>query len=383
MNKEQISKLPMAFAPKGYVAPALLPAWFTRSFEIGPKVLLLTILSCSIEVFGEARFSETPSPEAISLQSPEFYTLKQEYNQEKSEIQRLYSEKLAALLQKFSNEADESHKESRKKGNTKGMVQAKGAQGIFAKATEDLKNTGSFKLPDNPRKELRDVVSACRNEQNAIMEGLNAEIAELDNKYRQRFSDAYKGCFKDGDMPGEEAVKEKFRDFLTTEIKKPQQARGNVAGAGKSDGSLPEAFEEPESMVIAEKGTGEKWVDIVEWTAEMVGMDVVNIPVLNRTEDSVDTQYSAFADADSKLFYKAINPMQPAANYSFRLTRIPGFKGVDVIEWPSARNKWYLIVRTKDITADEKFPLKHGFIFQASLQKDAQKDAQKKGSRRK
>lgn len=310
--------------------------------------------------------------EAISFQNLEFYTIQQAYEAEKKAVIIPYKSKLEELLSKYISEADALHEEQKKTGNTRGMGIARTARNLFFTAQEELATKDNFVLPEKVRKDIGETVDRCRKEQAIIMEGIDQKYKEIEDKCRTQFIETYKlFCGEGAPAPSEELLAAKFKEFLTTEIKKPEIAKKQDLNLALLEelGVKPPSEDTPTvlSPIIASKGTGTQWIDIAKWTGDMVGMDVVAISVLNQSKDYSESQYFAMANADSKLTYNAIRPMPARSDYAFRLKRVPSARDVDVIEWPSSKNEWKLIVCTRAPQGNEMIPLKHAFVFQVSL----------------
>lgn len=341
--------------------------------KLNSLLFLIPFLSLNLLARAEPEKTDpkkSEKAESISFDSLAFYNLQQAYKTEKKSINAPFKEKLLTLIQKNLAEADNLYNEKKKSGNIKGMAIARKAKSIFTKAMEDLQKNGEFELPEKMRKELQENVDKCRNEQKEILKDIDSKFKELDAKYQKKFTEIMAAAIPEGKAPEQEFINKKFQEFLATEIPKPEaekNAMANKAEMKELGIEVPEQPEKPLSPIIAEKGTGNKWVDIAEWTGQMMGMDIVNIPVLNQVKDYADSQYFPIADADSKLSYKALNPMPEHDHYAFRLKRVPGAKDVDVLEWPSKRNDWNIMVRTRAVLTGETPPIKHSFIFQVSL----------------
>ena len=329
-------------------------------------LLSLSVLMCELVAQDE---KEEETSEIVSFETKEFYTLQRSYRKEKKAVFAPLKEKLLVLLKQNLADAEKLYTVKKKSGNIKGMGIARKSKSIFSRAIESLNQNGDFKLPERVRKELRNTIKVCKQEQEKILAGADDKFAELNKQYLQKFEEQYNALFEEGKGPEKQVIAEKFKEFLSTDIPPPKETvnqRNNIAELKEMGMEVAKESDKPLKPIIASKGTGSKWVDIAKWNGDMLGMDVVNIPVLKISKDVAETQYFPIADADSKLFYKAINPMPEYNNYAFRLKRVKGMKGVEVIEWPSFRNDWVLVIRTKAGNVGELTPLKHAFIFQVS-----------------
>ncbi len=341
---------------------------------IKQNIFALITLAFSFLLYSQEKAEKEQVPgkktETVSLQNLEFYALQQAYEAEKKTVIIPYKTKLEALLLKYISEYEQIYEEQKKSGNVKGMGIARAGKNIFFAAQEELNIKGNFALPEKVRKDIADSIGSCRKEQEAVMEGIDQKYKDIDDKYRARFVEAYKRLCGEGNAPEEEILTAKFKEFLKTDIKKPETAKtqdANIALLEELGVKVPTEAPKLLSPIIASKGDGSQWVDIGKWTGDMMGMDVVSISLLDKSKDFSETQYLPIASADSKMTYNAIRPMPARTNYAFRLKRVTDARDVDVLEWPSSGNDWRLVVRTRTPQGDETIPLRHAFIFQVSL----------------
>ena len=333
-----------------------------------------TVVAQAEQALKDAQESDPQTPGGKpSLNTEELYVLQQQYRKEKAGIFSPFDKKLSEMLESRISSAKKAYAEKKKRGNIKGMAIAKKAISIYSNALEELKEKHDFALPKSPRKELRDEIAACAKEKDTVIAEAKDSAKELKNKYRAKFAEIYKGLYDDG-APSTEEVDQQFKEFLTTDIQRPEPPKApenNAANAEDlADMGVTSAKQPEENLppILASKGTGTDWATVGKWTGDMMGMDVVDLPLGGKTQTFTWTQYSALANDDSKLKYEVIKPLPPNPSFAYRLKRIPGRGGVEVMEWPSADNSWKLSFRTeRGKPSEQTIPLKRGFILQVSL----------------
>ena len=333
-----------------------------------------TILAQAEQALEDAQKSDPQTPEEPTLNTEELYVLQQQYRKEKSGLFAPFSKKLTEMLDSRIANAKKSYDEKKKRGNTKGMIIAKKAISIYSNALKELKEKKDFTLPKKVRKELRDEIAACAKEKDTVLAEAKGRAQELDQKYREKFTEIYKELYPEQN-PSDEDIANQYKAFLTTDIQRPEPPsvpESNAAGTEElAEMGVTPATKPPEENlppILATKGTGSRWVTVGKWTGDMMGMDVVDLPLGGKTQTFTWTQYSPLANQNSILKYEVVKPLPPNPAFAYRLKRIPGKGGVEVMQWPSADNSWKFTFRTERGKASEStLPLKRGFILQVSL----------------
>jgi len=328
----------------------------------------------SFPVLVSAQDDAAGAPEEPSIHTDAFYVLQQQYRKEKASVFAPYAEKLKVFLEAKLAAAEKLYVEKKRKGNIKGMAMSTKAKAIYTKALEELKEKNDFTMPSNVRKELKPDIDACVAEKEKAFAAAKKQAEDLKAKYKASFAELYKALYAEGEPPAEE-IDRRYKEFLSADIPppaKPKEEENNAASAEElrelGVDSAPKEPEEQLDPIIASKGQGSKWADVGKWIGDMMGMDVVELPLAGKKEPFSWTQFSGLANADSKLKYEPIRELPPNPDFAFRLKRIPGRRGVEVMEWPSETNSWTLSFRTERATASEQeYPLKRGFILQVSL----------------
>ncbi len=344
-------------------------------------MFILASITCGTLLSQDTSKTEPTSTEP-SLNTDELYTLQQHYRQKKEELFAPFDKKLEAMLNARIAAAQKNRAEMRKRGNIKGMAVAKKAISIYSKALEELKEKHEFTFPKKIRKELREEVAACAKEKDAILEKAKQRAKELKTQYRKKFAEIYKTLCEDN-APSEKEINKRFLEFLTSNIELPKPPPEQQTNAATPDELAElgvtqdqEAKRKQLNPIIASKGSGSHWVPVGKWTGNMMGMDVVELALGDKSDTFEWTQFSALANEDSTLKYEVIKPLPHNPAFAYRLKRISGYGGVAVMEWPSPHNSWKLIFRTdKPQPSESDFPLKRGFVLQVSLPENELKKA--------
>ncbi len=294
----------------------------------------------------------------FNLNTAEIYALKQEYISSREESSTNPRAKMIEIIKKYLADAEAEYEQKKKSGNVKGMAMAREAKTLFASCLEDMEKKAKFVPPEKFRKDLTDLMDKFTAELTPLLdETKNAETA-LAETFSAKFAETAKPQIEDMKLDAESAeklIKEKFEQFVKEEIKAPEAPKTSTGTGGAS--------KEADSPIIASRGGAENWVDVGEWSGEMYGMDVVNIP-LNVQNDVSEKQMSPMTGEESVLNYKLYYPLPPRSDYAMRLMKIKDKHAPDIIEWPTPANNMTFTVRTKPIA---KMPAPHGFLLQASL----------------
>ncbi len=294
----------------------------------------------------------------VDINTEEIAKLKEEYVKEKEQLSGPKKEKLSAIIKKYIEEADSAYEQKKKSGNVKGLAVAREAKAIFTDLLDQVAKTASFKLPEKYRADLNDTMDKFKAEAEAVSAEFDKVLPDLEAKTLEKFKELIKPQLDELRLKGEkaeEAVRAKYDEFQKNEIKPPAKEPTIPEEADAQGG-------EKVSPIIASSGNAAKWIDVGIWTAEMAGMDVVNIKI--NVKASYSEAQQSPVGGDSTWNYFMIFPVPPRSDYVFQLGRLPGKYAPDVIEWPTISNSMELIIRTKPLAQS---PAPYGFIIRASL----------------
>jgi hypothetical protein len=305
-----------------------------------------------------------PPAGQINLQAPEYQAIREAYERKKAELNAPRLDKLRSLLKKQIADADATLKEKELAGNIKGMAIARTAKTIFEECRDDLEKKQDFTFPARVRRELEPTLATCREEKQKLDEAFTNQLAGIEEESFLRFTEVVRNNPQTAAMASDrESLKGWFRELLRTEKPAPKPPTTgpatNAAPTNVVAGATNVVAAKP--AIFARSGDAEKWVLFGRWTADMVAMDIVALPVLGRAVSGETQKYNPMTGQNSTLRYEAIRALPLRGDYRFRLRSMPGMEPVDVLDWPSEANGFTLAVRTHaDI-------LSHGFEMEAGL----------------
>ena len=300
-------------------------------------------------------------PGALDLQAPEYQTIREAYDKEKSGINGPRLEKLKGLLQRNLQEADAMLKEKEMTGNIKGMAIARETKAVFEEALSDLDKKQDFALPEKVRREVEPTVAECRQEKQRIDGPFTNRLANLEQEYLQKFSDAMRknpqlvSLANNGD-----SVKKWFQQLLITEKASPSTPKPPTGPGATNVAATASNTAAAASEIFAKSGEAPKWMSVARWTADMVAVDIVSIPVTGRSGVFETEKYNPVAGQNSTLRYEALRRLPERGDYQFRLKRIPDKEPVDVLDWPAVKGGFVLTFRTHSGIVAHGFELEVG-----------------------
>jgi len=152
-----------------------------------------------------------------------------------------------------------------------------------------------------------------------------------------------------------------------------EQAFDDLMGGKIKTATEPEPGTEPEAEPGAEPGelpqvqsnTNDvsEWATFGYWGAEINSMEVFRIAVFNRSKPEKNSGQS-MVGSPYRTEFQPVRILPPGRGYAFQLKKMGKRLGVDVVEWPSRRNQWQLVVRarpTRGVPSRHAVELKVGF----------------------
>jgi len=277
--------------------------------------------------------------------TPEMQRLKREYKQETDKHSAARLQDLSRLVQENLAEARTLLEGKKASGNIRGMAIGKKSVKIFEKCAEDLKSTRDFSLPTRVRRELKDTISVCKTKKKAIEEKHGVFLDPLREKFYQLFIAQVQA--QSGEPMAEDKSKELFSMLIATEDR--VQAKPKVGGEGEKGpeggGETTPAIVVPE--ILASSGVADSWVSFGRLYAESHNLEMIRLPVMNVREVRKGSGGGEMSGSPYKMLYRPIQVLQPAEGLVFRLKSIPRRLGMQVVEWPNARNRWTMLVRVR------------------------------------
>jgi hypothetical protein len=334
---------------------ALLPAWFA-------------LASAAAEPTNAPAPAAAPPP--LPLEAPEFRAIKESFERATESVQGARMLKLRNLLKRYRDDAEAQYKEREAARNIRGMAVATAAKMMFAEATAELDAKKEFALPDKVRRELEPTLEKFRAEQARIESEYERGVAPIEDTHFARFCEAAAPHLKAAADPA--ALRARFRELLRGSPPPPKPgtepsppAATNVPAEAVASNLVAAATNEaPTFGVFALSGTGDQWVAVARWTGQMMGMDVIRIPVMRQSNAVETTQFNLMSGRDSTLKFEPLYVLPLRPDFIYRLKQLPDMEAVTVLEWPRPENDYVLVIRTQ---TSSRFPCPHGFEIQVSL----------------
>jgi hypothetical protein len=320
--------------------------------------------------------------DALNLTGGDYPAVRDSYLAAKSAADTARLTGLRPVLQRFVKQAEEMLKEKRKVRNVKGVAVATAAKEIFEGALTNLESRQELEFPEKIRRDLEPMMAEFRTAAEPCESAYSNALEQVTATHFARFAALVAKASPAAAAPAEqEKLKARFATFVLPTVAAPVSAGTDTnapaastnqpqAAAATNESEFAETTNAPSGAVplppgiFAASGEGSNWISIARWTGQMMGMDVINIPVTGREGSSRSEQYNMMSGENSKLLYASLRTLPPKEGCVFRLKRLPSMESVTVLEWPGARNGHTLIVRT---SSSNRFPCPNGFELQVSL----------------
>lgn len=310
-------------------------------------------------------------PAALDTDTPEFRAVAEAYSKARQEAEETRKARLRELIKVQLDEANAMLKEKKQVGNVKGIAIAAQAKQIFDSALTNLDATGTFTVPDKVRKELDEMLTHF-NGVRARTEAAAADaLAAIEKDHFARFTAVAARVNPELAGPAAEpALKAAFAAAvarLAAPPPPPPPATGTNAppASGLTNAvASTNAAAAPRTLpeILGESGSADRWVTAARVLADMRGMDVLEIPLVNRPAGTnVTDKFNPITQLSSDIRYVSIYPLPARTGLVYRLKRVPDREGVEVVRWPDSRNDYTLEVRT---TPSVRYPCPHGFEIQ-------------------
>ncbi len=288
-------------------------------------------------------------------------------------IDALRRRKLGELLDRTAAAAADDYETAKRVRNVRSMMVAREFGKAAEAAAAELASRGDFDAPADARRELKAPLDRLMADKAAIEEQAARAGRTILDRRLPAFSAAVRAQ-PGGEDLGEDALRRALERWAAASppaepagAPPPSPAPGGgPPGDGPQDVGTPppdRALPAPPPGVIAQRGEATAWEAVGTWTAEMMGPDVLRLPVSGPAGTKEGSQVNILTGKASTWVYEAARPLPPGAGTALRLKSLPDRKGVDVVEWPREANGGALVVRTQNAPS---FPSPHGFELQAA-----------------
>ncbi len=302
------------------------------------------------------------------MQTPECLSIVAHYNTALEEARSKHTFAMTQHLTRYLDEAGALLKEKRKARNTTGIAIASTTISIFESALSNLTATGTFEIPTKVRRELEPTIAEFTTGRTLIDTTFTTAKTKLFSQYSDEF--AAQMLKLQPALTGPEArakIDDRFQAMVKQAASPPPKSEppGKIAGSpNQAEPGTNTDVAASSSPVMAEAGASPTWITVGTLTANIRAMEVLEIPLAGmRMGSNVLTQYSVMSASTLEILFLATvtNFTSPAALY--RLSRIPKFNDVSIMDWPSAANGFRLNLRTP---SPERIPFPIGFELQVS-----------------
>lgn len=297
---------------------------------------------------------------------PDLQAFRQEFVQREEALQQRHQQARVTFLQQALQQMEELVRKANRTRNAREIMTAREGRTLIEQAIEQARAGKEPEWPEQVRPELDEQVKRWRTTLQELDQKQRVASDALRQQGATHFARQWSMMTKDPVPP--ETQTDLFTRFLEYDPTTPPPTAPPAATATPSAPIEQSAGEESPYFAsnTTEQETNLLWTPIARWTGEMRGIDVVRINPFDRAHPEQIDQLNPMSQKTSALSFQPMANLPQRADYKFRLKRISDRDTVDVLEWPSTRNVWHLIVRTRRGT---KLPHPTGFIMDAALPK--------------
>ncbi len=304
---------------------------------------------------------------ALTFDAPEHRQVAEEFVKARQVAETLRRDELRRLIQIQIDEAKALLAEKQKAGNVKGIAIATQARQMFESALTNLDATGTIVLTERVRRELEETVRHFDGVRAGIEARASNTVARIRKEHLERLTETLAPPRPDAQAPAIEAAFAALVKRLTAPPPVPRATLTNAVAIAKGTndpaGTLtPTMTRAALPEVLGASGPADRWVTAGQVLVDMMSVDVLDIPLANQPAGTNRFEKSnPITDQSFTLHYVSIHPLPARAGLAYRLKRIPGREGVEILDWPGPRNAFTLTVRTMPPAT---VPCPHGFEVQ-------------------
>lgn len=333
----------------------------------GTALIMIPLAALAAHRSNAQAVTPTNAP-SIDMTAPAFAAIAQAHAVDLAAADSTRVDKLRKILERYLADADDMLKEKKKTRNLTGIAVATTARYTFETALTNLSKEGKFALPADARRELQETIDNCKREVDAVektfAEAKSKAFTDHFNKFIAEVSAVRPGS------PDPQWLESTFRQLITTPIAAPSPTmkvtnQGPAPGGSGTNTTVAAPESLPEFFAVSAEASNATWLTVGRWIGTMRGLDVISIPLAQmRIGTNKTEQLNPITGRMSQLQYISLTALPSTVALNFRLKRIPEHVAVQVMEWPSERNRQTLMIRT---TASDRFPCIHGFDLQVSV----------------
>ena len=309
----------------------------------------------------------------VDLHTPGMQRLRQAYLKQVDAPRVARLAQLEKVLEEQHAAMDALLKEKTRSGNVTGQAVARNGLSILEKCGKSLEAKGDFEVPENVRAQLAPMTRGVAQAKERIDGQYGEEVAAVKQQYAERFAAQVRAQGHE-DLDAE-ALSGLFVQLVEGSGKPPEKKPEQTPAEGKPDEGeedKPDAGTPTPSRPVPTIASGEggNWVTLARWQAEVSGIEVVGVPVMDRREGGEKEHASMMTGKPFMTHYDPLRVLVPGDGYVFRIRQIVGSSQIDIIEWPAPRNEWTMQARirpTRELPATSTIEIQVSFPGAADL----------------
>ena len=225
-------------------------------------------------------------------------------------------------------------------GNMTRQARALAMRQLCDKALQGIEADGEPSFPETIRREIRPAAEAIRTRLDALATQRDAAIETAGRTFRA----AVRATLEAQGLPATDADID--RAIAAAQAAPAAQSPSPATDATPAESGATPPPEGPKPL--GESGPATSWAPLVGIAVQVADIDIVRIPVTAVRQRRTLTLPGGLAPISA-----AITPTEnvftaPASGaIAFRALSVPGFPSPEILEWPTARNDWSILLRCR------------------------------------
>jgi len=279
----------------------------------------------------------------VNLFTPEMQQLRNNYVAEKTAAAESRLGSLRSMISEGRVRYDQMLDRHKVTGNIPGLAVARTGISTFEDFLAQLDKTKDFTFPPRIRRELEEHFTELKQRKAEIDAAHLVAVRAMEDKHLLLLADLCRAQGADVSDPA--GLKKLLADLAGAE------APGGAAEPG--GGEKPAG-----PGIVGESGSSSNWVPFARWHATVNGIEILEVSVAGVREKGSFKGRSVMGK-EFEVRYEPIREIAPVGAAQFMVRALPGKQAGEVIQWPSARNRWTMAVRLRPDRGI--IPSEHGF----------------------
>ena len=244
------------------------------------------------------------------------------------------------ILTAERDRAEEELADAKVAGNMTRQARALAMRQLCDKALQGIETDGAPTFPDTVRREIRPAAEALRARLDALSTRRDSAIDDADRTLRA----TVRATLQAQNLPATDAdIDRAIAAAKTMPATAQSPSPATDAPPAESGAAQPEG-----PKPIAESGPATSWAPLVGIAVQVADIDIVRIPIT-----AVRQRQTLSLPGGMAPISAAITPTEnvftaPASGtIAFRALSVPGFPPPEVLEWPSEKNNWSILLRCR------------------------------------